>query len=173
MSYCSHQTTSTGAVIVTTPQDVALADARRGAVMFREVHTPVKCFPLPLSQCVVCCIASVTWCPPQVIGLVQNMSHHTCPHCGHTSHVFGRDGARELAGELGLQVLGELAQQSSPVRPLAHHLTGDIPLHEDIREGADRGYPVVAAQPESPLTAAYLTIACRVLESLPQSQQPS
>lgn len=82
------------------------------------------------------------------------MSHHVCPQCGHLSHVFGRDGAGKLATEMCLEVLG------------------DVPLDEAIREGSDRGLPVVAAQPDSPLTAAYLKIASRLLDTLPKVEDP-
>ncbi|XP_011929429.1 PREDICTED: iron-sulfur protein NUBPL isoform X3 [Cercocebus atys] len=72
----------TGAVIVSTPQDVALMDAHKGAEMFRKVHVPV-------------------------LGLVQNMSVFQCPKCKHKTHIFGADGARKLAQTLGLEVLGQ------------------------------------------------------------------
>ena len=72
-----------GAVIVSTPQDIALLDARKGAEMFRKVDVPV-------------------------LGLVQNMSLYSCPNCGHQEHIFGKDGVQELASELNLNVLGEL-----------------------------------------------------------------
>lgn len=65
-----------GAVIVSTPQDIALLDARRGAEMFRKVHTPV-------------------------LGLVENMSAFHCPACGHQEYIFGKDGVQEMAEELG------------------------------------------------------------------------
>lgn len=87
-----------GAVIVTTPQDVALADARRGAQMFRDLQTPGRLRPPDPTDSTHC---------PQVLGVVQNMSHHVCPQCGHTSHVFGRDGAAQLAREMDLDLLGE------------------------------------------------------------------
>ena len=87
-----------GAVIVTTPQDVALADARRGAQMFRDLQTPVRLRPPDPTD---------STHSPQVLGVVQNMSHHVCPQCGHTSHVFGRDGAAQLAREMDLDLLGE------------------------------------------------------------------
>ncbi|NWU69625.1 NUBPL protein, partial [Pterocles burchelli] len=70
-----------GAVIISTPQDVALLDARKGAEMFRKVHVPV-------------------------LGLVQNMSVFQCPKCKHETHIFGADGVRELAKALGLDILG-------------------------------------------------------------------
>ncbi|XP_038192287.1 iron-sulfur protein NUBPL isoform X2 [Arvicola amphibius] len=72
-----------GAVIVSTPQDIALMDARRGAEMFRKVHVPV-------------------------LGLVQNMSVFQCPECKHKTHIFGADGARKLAQTLDLDVLGDV-----------------------------------------------------------------
>uniref|UniRef100_A0A8C9VJ43 Iron-sulfur cluster transfer protein NUBPL n=1 Tax=Scleropages formosus TaxID=113540 RepID=A0A8C9VJ43_SCLFO len=96
-----------GAVIVSTPQDIALLDARRGAEMFRKVNVPV-------------------------LGLVQNMSVFCCPKCQTMTHIFGADGARELASTLGVKVLG------------------DVPLHVNIREMCDRGRPVVVSSPESP-----------------------
>ncbi|KAJ6667350.1 hypothetical protein lerEdw1_017328 [Lerista edwardsae] len=71
-----------GAVIVSTPQDIALLDARRGAEMFRKVNVPV-------------------------LGLIQNMSIFQCPKCKHETHIFGTDGVRNLANELGLDVLEE------------------------------------------------------------------
>ncbi|XP_039726432.1 iron-sulfur cluster transfer protein NUBPL isoform X3 [Pteropus medius] len=72
-----------GAVIVSTPQDIALMDAHKGAEMFRKVHVPV-------------------------LGLVQNMSVFQCPKCKHKTHIFGADGARRLAQTLDLDVLGDI-----------------------------------------------------------------
>ncbi|XP_068049066.1 iron-sulfur cluster transfer protein NUBPL isoform X3 [Anomalospiza imberbis] len=72
-----------GAVIVSTPQDVALLDAHKGAEMFRKVHVPV-------------------------LGLVQNMSVFQCPKCKHETHIFGTDGVRDLAKTLGLDILGDV-----------------------------------------------------------------
>ncbi|XP_023587250.1 iron-sulfur protein NUBPL isoform X1 [Trichechus manatus latirostris] len=72
-----------GAVIVSTPQDIALMDAHKGAEMFRKVHVPV-------------------------LGLVQNMSVFQCPKCKHKTHIFGADGARKLARTLDLDVLGDI-----------------------------------------------------------------
>jgi ATP-binding protein involved in chromosome partitioning len=73
----------TGAVIVSTPQDIALIDARRGLAMFRQTHVPV-------------------------FGIVENMSTYICPECGHEAHIFGHGGARETAAELGCDFLGEV-----------------------------------------------------------------
>uniref|UniRef100_A0A5F9CQ24 Iron-sulfur cluster transfer protein NUBPL n=1 Tax=Oryctolagus cuniculus TaxID=9986 RepID=A0A5F9CQ24_RABIT len=72
-----------GAVIVSTPQDIALMDAHKGAEMFRKVHVPV-------------------------LGLIQNMSVFQCPNCKHKTHIFGADGARKLAQTLDLDVLGDI-----------------------------------------------------------------
>lgn len=72
-----------GALIVSTPQDVALIDARRGANMFRKVEVPI-------------------------LGLIENMSSFKCPHCGEKSHIFGSGGARRTADELDMEFLGEI-----------------------------------------------------------------
>ncbi|XP_041710724.1 iron-sulfur protein NUBPL isoform X1 [Coregonus clupeaformis] len=72
-----------GAVIVSTPQDIALLDARREAEMFKKVNVPV-------------------------LGIVQNISVFQCPKCNHQTHIFGADGARSLADTLGVQVLGDI-----------------------------------------------------------------
>lgn len=72
-----------GAVIVSTPQDIALLDARKGLNMFRKVDVPV-------------------------LGIIENMSYFTCPNCGHESHVFSHGGAREEAERLGVEFLGEI-----------------------------------------------------------------
>jgi ATP-binding protein involved in chromosome partitioning len=72
-----------GAVIVSTPQDIALVDARRGVRMFERVRVPV-------------------------LGLVENMSFFQCPNCSHTSHIFGHGGARAEAERLATEFLGEV-----------------------------------------------------------------
>jgi ATP-binding protein involved in chromosome partitioning len=72
-----------GAVIVSTPQDVALIDARRGVRMFERVNVPV-------------------------LGVVENMSFFCCPNCGHRTELFGHGGARAEAERLGVEFLGEL-----------------------------------------------------------------
>ena len=73
----------TGAVIVSTPQDIALIDARKGLNMFRKVEVPV-------------------------LGIVENMSYFACPHCGEQSDIFGHGGARAEAERLGVPFLGEI-----------------------------------------------------------------
>jgi len=72
-----------GAVIVTTPQDIALADARKGLKMFEKVSVPV-------------------------LGIVENMSIHICSNCGHAEHIFGVGGGARMAEQYGVQLLGEL-----------------------------------------------------------------
>ncbi len=72
-----------GAVIVSTPQDVALNDVRRGVKMFEKVNVPV-------------------------LGIVENMSFFCCPNCGHRTEVFGHGGARAEAERMGVEFLGEL-----------------------------------------------------------------
>ena len=72
-----------GAVIVTTPQDIALADARKGLEMFQKVHVPV-------------------------LGVVENMSMHICSRCGHEEHIFGEHGGRNLSEQYGVPLLGSL-----------------------------------------------------------------
>ena len=112
-----------GAVIVSTPQDIALLDARRGVAMFEKTRVPV-------------------------LGIVENMSHFTCPHCGTRTDLFGHGGARAEASLLGVPFLGE------------------IPLLLEIRTSADAGTPVMAADPDSPAGLAYAAVAERVRELL-------
>jgi ATP-binding protein involved in chromosome partitioning len=73
----------TGAVIVTTPQDIALIDARKGLKMFEKVGIPI-------------------------LGIVENMSLHVCSNCGHEEHIFGAGGAERMAQDYGVEVLGAL-----------------------------------------------------------------
>lgn len=73
----------TGALVISTPQDVALIDARRAIDMFDKLKTPV-------------------------LGLVENMSMFVCPNCGHEAHIFGHGGVREEADKLGLPYIGEI-----------------------------------------------------------------
>jgi ATP-binding protein involved in chromosome partitioning len=72
-----------GAIIVTTPQDVALADAVKGLQMFREVKTPV-------------------------LGIIENMSYFVCPHCGHVAEIFGSGGGERVANKYGVPLLGQI-----------------------------------------------------------------
>jgi ATP-binding protein involved in chromosome partitioning len=72
-----------GAVIVTTPQDIALLDARKGIEMFRKVNIPV-------------------------LGIIENMAVHVCSNCGHAEHIFGEGGGNRVADEYDTQLLGSL-----------------------------------------------------------------
>lgn len=73
----------TGALIVTTPQDIALLDARKGVTMFQKVGVPI-------------------------LGLVENMAIHVCSNCGHAEHIFGEGGAAKMAQDFGVELLGSL-----------------------------------------------------------------
>jgi len=73
----------TGAVIVTTPQDIALIDARKGLKMFEKVGIPI-------------------------LGVVENMAIHVCSNCGHAEHIFGAGGAQKMSQDYGVEVLGSL-----------------------------------------------------------------
>ncbi|MCF6315659.1 MAG: Mrp/NBP35 family ATP-binding protein [Marinosulfonomonas sp.] len=77
------KTEVTGTIIVSTPQDVALLDARRAITMFKKLETPI-------------------------LGLIENMSSYVCPECGHEAHIFGHGGVRDEAKKLGVPFLGEL-----------------------------------------------------------------
>jgi ATP-binding protein involved in chromosome partitioning len=79
----AQQTPLAGAVIVSTPQDLALLDARRGVAMFKKVEVPI-------------------------LGIVENMSYFICPECGHRSDIFAHGGARHEAERLGVPFLGEI-----------------------------------------------------------------
>jgi ATP-binding protein involved in chromosome partitioning len=73
----------TGAVIVTTPQDIALLDAKKGLKMFEKVGVPI-------------------------LGVVENMAVYVCPNCGHSEHIFGAEGGRRMAEQYGVDYLGAL-----------------------------------------------------------------
>src|SRR5437762_1409713 len=118
----------TGAVIVTTPQDIALIDARKGFKMFEKVGIPI-------------------------LGVVENMSYHRCPKCGHESHIFGAGGAERMAREYGSEVLGAL------------------PLDEAIRQQADSGKPTVVSEPDGNVAAIYRRIARRCAVKIAESQR--
>jgi ATP-binding protein involved in chromosome partitioning len=118
----------TGAVIVTTPQDIALIDARKGLKMFEKVGIPI-------------------------LGVVENMSFHVCPKCGHQSHIFGSGGAERMSRESATEVLGQL------------------PLDESIRSQADSGRPTVVADPDGHAAEIYRRIARRCAVKIAESQR--
>ena len=121
----------TGALIVTTPQDIALIDARKGLRMFEKVEVPV-------------------------VGVVENMSVHICSQCGHIEHLFGDGGAQRMADEFAVPCLGRLpltlairenadagcptvvaspdSEEAGLYREIAHRLAGRIAaLPKDMR----------------------------------------
>ena len=106
-----------GAVIVTTPQNVALSDARRGLKMFQQLNVPV-------------------------IGIVENMSYFIPPDMPDKQYdIFGSGGGEKAAAELGVPLIG------------------CVPLEMDVREGGDRGLPIVVKHPESASAKALVDIA--------------
>lgn len=116
----SQKTPLNGAIIVTTPQIIALLDARRGLEMFRKVSVPI-------------------------LGVIENMSEYHCPTCHHIEYLFGKDGAKNMATECNVPLLGA------------------IPLDLRIREQADMGQPIVIAEPEGTIAKRYTEIAQRLL----------
>jgi ATP-binding protein involved in chromosome partitioning len=106
----------TGAVIVTTPQEVAIGDALRSAKMFERVGVPV-------------------------LGVVENMSHFACPHCGQRTDIFLSGGGDRLAKEIGVPLLGQ------------------VPLQAGVADLGDAGAPVIVAQPDSPAAIALRAVA--------------
>lgn len=116
-----------GALIVTTPQDVSLKIARRGLRMFETLHV-------------------------SILGIIENMSTFTCPHCGKGTDVFRRGGGERMSREFGVPFLGA------------------IPLDADIVTGGDEGRPIVVDKPNSVAAKAYLAIAAELagrLQGLP------
>ncbi|HKQ27443.1 MAG TPA: iron-sulfur cluster carrier protein ApbC [Burkholderiales bacterium] len=118
----------TGAIIVTTPQDIALIDARKGLKMFEKVGIPI-------------------------LGVVENMSVHVCPKCGHESHIFGEGGAEKMCRDYGTELLGQL------------------PLDEAIRSQADSGKPTVVSEPDGAIAEIYRRIARRSAVKIAESQR--
>jgi ATP-binding protein involved in chromosome partitioning len=108
-----------GVVLVSTPQDVALADVIRAKLMFDKVSIPI-------------------------LGIVENMSSFICPHCRAETQIFAHGGARTAADKMGIRFLGE------------------IPIDLAIREGGDKGVPIVAGAPDSPQAKAFLAVAGNV-----------
>jgi ATP-binding protein involved in chromosome partitioning len=118
----------TGAVIVTTPQDIALMDARKGLKMFEKVGIPI-------------------------LGIVENMSIHTCSKCGHEEHIFGEGGGERMGKDYNIEVLGAL------------------PLDIHIREQADSGRPTVVSDPDGRVAQVYKQIARRVAVKIAEKAQ--
>ncbi len=106
----------TGAVVVSTPSDVSLQDARKALEMFHQVNV-------------------------EVLGIVENMSHFTCPHCHQEIDIFSRGGAERTAKQFDIPFLGS------------------VELVPEIRHGGDTGLPVALAGPDSPFAAQFYAIA--------------
>jgi ATP-binding protein involved in chromosome partitioning len=109
-----------GAITVTTPQEVALYDVRKGMAMFQKVNVPL-------------------------LGIVENMSHFICGHCGERTEIFSYGGGERAAEKLGIPFLGR------------------IPIDPAIRDGGDSGHPIVTADPASPQAAAFREIARKIM----------
>ena len=105
----------TGAVIVSTPQDIALLDAKKALRMFEKVKVPV-------------------------LGIIENMSGHICPKCGHEDNIFGKGGAKKMASEYSIDVLGS------------------VPINTNLRQSMDCGKPIVIEDNNSPISQAYFNI---------------
>ena len=115
-----------GAVIISTPQDLSLIDARRGLAMFRKVNVPV-------------------------LGIVENMSYFECPHCAARSDIFGHGGARQEAERLGVPFLGEIPLHMS-IRATSDSGT---PVVESEPDGAHAAiYRAIGARVRDQLKAA-------------------
>lgn len=118
-----------GAVIVSTPQEMALADVRRGIAMFEKTKAPI-------------------------LGVVENMAYFETPD-GTRTHIFGEGGARRTATEAGAPFLGE------------------IPLDVALRESADAGAPLAAAQPDHAVSRIFVAMAETVRANAARMTKPA
>ncbi|MDH5427808.1 MAG: Mrp/NBP35 family ATP-binding protein [Nitrospirota bacterium] len=118
----------TGAITVTTPQDVALSDVRKGMTMFKKVNVPL-------------------------LGVIENMSHFVCGHCGERTEIFSHGGGEQAAKKFEIPFLGR------------------IPLDPAIREGGDQGTPIVVKDPKSPQTQAFIQIARTLVGHIEQGEK--
>jgi ATP-binding protein involved in chromosome partitioning len=108
-----------GAVVVTTPQGVSVSDVRKAVGMFRQLNIPV-------------------------LGVLENMSHFVCGHCGEKTEIFGRGGGEQISKDMSLPFLGQ------------------VPIDTRVREGGDEGRPIVAVAPDSPAALAFQEVAGKV-----------
>lgn len=109
-----------GSIIITTPQNIALLDAQKGINLFKKLNIPI-------------------------IGVVENMSLHTCSQCGHQEEVFGQGGGEALCDEHAVPLLGKL------------------PLDKNIRDLADKGTPAVLSNTD--IAEAYLKVAQKMIDN--------
>ncbi len=107
-----------GAIVVTTPQQVSLADSRRAVAMYKKLNIPT-------------------------LGVIENMSYFLCPNCGHEADIFGHGGGERMAAEMDVPFLGR------------------IPIYQPIREGSDKGVPLIVTEPDSPAAQAFVAAAER------------
>ncbi len=118
-----------GAIIVSTPQELALADVRRGLAMFEKTRAPI-------------------------LGVIENMAYFEMPD-GKRTHIFGEAGAKRTAAQAGVPFLGE------------------IPIDIALRQSADAGKPLVAAQPQSALAQTFRDIASAALANVARFNKPA
>jgi ATP-binding protein involved in chromosome partitioning len=119
----------TGAIVVTTPSDVSLEDARKAVNMFRQVRV-------------------------EVLGIVENMSYLTCPHCSQRVDVFSYGGGQRTAAQMGV------------------HFLGEVPLDPQVRIGGDSGESVALRQPDDPHAAAFYALARNIIARLQELGAP-
>ena len=119
----------TGAIVVTTPSDVSLEDARKAVHMFRQVRV-------------------------EVLGIVENMSYLTCPHCSQRVDVFSYGGGQRTAAQMGV------------------HFLGEVPLDPQVRIGGDSGDSVALRQPDDPHAAAFYTLARNIIARIQEIGAP-
>jgi len=112
-----------GAVIVMTPQDLAMHIASKALAMFRQLKVPI-------------------------LGIIENMSTFVCPHCGAASPIFREGGARKASARLGVPYLGE------------------IPLDPVLCQGSDRGVPILASHPDSPVAEAFRRVSRALVDRI-------
>ncbi len=119
----------TSAIIVTTPQNVAVSDTLRGIQLFEKLAIPV-------------------------LGVIENMSGHYCPQCGHLEPIFGSGGGEKLAQRYHLPLLGQ------------------IPLQRELQEHLDQGHPTVISHPDSELSGLFRRLAAQIAALLYWRGQP-
>jgi ATP-binding protein involved in chromosome partitioning len=112
-----------GVLIVTTPQDLSLMDTSRSLGLFQQAGIPI-------------------------LGVIENMSSLTCPHCGETIDVFSRSGRQWAVGDAALSQLGQ------------------IPMATTISRGIDAGHPLMQAVPDAPEAMAFRQVAAAVARKL-------
>ncbi len=112
-----------GAVIVSTPQDIALSDVKKGIALFEKTYVPI-------------------------LGIIENMSTYHCPKCGHEEHIFGENGAKNLAHAMEFPFLGQ------------------IPIDIKIMQGCDSGIPITLSDPDSLIAKIYWDIALSSVQNI-------